>query len=732
MQYDDNSYAFLVNPFAGTDGTGSTYPGAQAPFGMIQVSPDNDLGVSGYRAYCHKIDSFGLTHVQGVGCDNSMDVPFMPVSGREIVSPVGDRRRYSATRRNTKGWAGYFETELPSCHVRLRQTADVHTAMCEISYENSNDAWMVINPSGSRNGVDDASFCIDYTKQLVTGYAVSGGFANNPHRYKLYYAYSFDTAFDSHLLYHGQEPSQDLQAQGKEIGAVIRFHTEGGAPCCVRMKVSISYVSVENALLNMRTEMPHFDFERARVQVQADWEKILHSIDVSGSTYAYRRVFYTSLYRLCQCPVIYNDVNGEYMGCDDVVHTVRPGHNIYVHFSLWDTYRSQAAALALLFPDVSSDMVESMLANAREEPEDCSGLPIWSFAHDDTGIMCGYPADPYIATAYAFGARNFEVSYAHKKMLQTAEFLMKSGPTGGAWWCLDEYKKYGYVPFDVDTAACSRTLEYCVADFSVAQLCKALGDDDNYRKYLARSQSWKHIFDSETRYIRPRMVDGSFMSPFDPAQEAGFMEGNAAQYTWMVPHNISGLVECLGGREEAVRRLDMLCETMLGIGGWWTQVPYCWVGNEPCMADVWEYNWMGAPYRTQDAVRTAIGLWDDTFQGMPGNDDSGTMSAWFIFAALGLYPMIPGVAGFTVSAPLFDRAVIHLHGGDVLITAENASYDNRYIEKMYIGGAESQALWIPFDSLQNGAALHFILSGEPNLTRATSTDNAPPSFDSDI
>ena len=416
------------------------------------------------------------------------------------------------------------------------------------------------------------------------------------------------------------------------------------------------------------------------------------------------------------------------MGFDDQVHVAR-GYTQYANFSSWDIYRGQVQLLALLHPKETSDMIQSLLADEQQS----GGLPVWPVANHDSCMMVGDPACPIIASVYAFGARDFDTKAALKAMVKGATQPDVRPKICPDWGGFDNYLKRGYLSPDDPGAdhhffphsGPSDTLEFAMGDFSIAQFAKTLGDTDTYQTFMKRAQFWRNTFNPQTGYIEPRRHDGSFIA-VDPAAPEYYVEGNGAQYTWMVPYNLRTLFDLMGGNDVVIKRLDQFF-TELNAGA---DRPYLWIGNQPGFAVPWAYDFASAPWRTQAVVRRIqTELFSSRPDGLPGTEDLGAMSAWYVFAALGLYPGIPGVGGFCLSSPLFPSATIHLGNGQIArILGEGASAANPYIQTMTLDDKPYQSTWLPYEVLSRGVTLQFTLGATPNKAWGSRPEDAPPSF----
>ena len=725
-----------VDPFIGTQGAGATYPGAQAPFGMISTGPASnyqDYGGwesrSGYQYNATRIVGFALTHVSGVGLHAAQDLPFMPCVGELSVSPVGPNRDFygsAFTNSRQKASPGFYQVTLETPKTTVSIASRGRSSVVQLDYPATDKANLLFVPPNNGTAISDSSLTIASAAREISGWAASGDFADAPFNtdkfpYRIYFVAKFDRPLASWGTWQNADKKVgETHAFGTTAAAYLRFDCTQQQR--VNIRLAISYVSVENARLNLQREIPAPDLAAVRAATRADWNALLGRIRVTGGSNSKIRSFYTALYHNALQPNVFDDANGQYIGFDKELHQIAPGHHFYVTFSLWDTYRTTAQLQALLAPAIASDMVQSLLLSSVQAPG--GGLPTWSLLNNDTGVMGTYSADPFIANMYAFGARDFDLKLARDRMVMTAMKEMRNGKDGAAWWGLSDYIKLGYKP-----NGASETLEYGIADFSIAQIARAAGDEENYRYFLQRSQNSFNIFNPATGYMQPRAADGSWDGPFSPGMEKGFTEGNSAQYTWMTPQNTARLIELMGGIEKTRARLDDFFDPIL-IEGWNTGQPHYWLGNEPTMGVPYLYNWVGEPWKAQRIARQVIDNYRDVPGGYVGNDDLGTMSALYVFACLGLYPAIPGVGGFTLTAPLFESAEIDLPNGKTLhIRARGAGQDAAYIQSLKLNGQPYGRTWVTLDQLEMGQGeLDFAVSSTPNLRWGAAPQNAPPSF----
>jgi len=730
-------WAQHVNPFIGTVvGSGNTYPGAQVPFGMISWSPQSgDFRGSpgGYSYKNDRINGFGLIHLSGAGCDVTCDLPFMPCTGGLEVSPAINRNAYDSVFSHTNEIAtpGYYAVGLATYGIRFENTVTTRAGIAHLDFPATNAANVILNPNANGVGLQDGVITIDAAKRCISGWAKSGSFCGiKGSDYVVYFHAEFDRPFSAYGTWSGEiKIPGGTVTSGKGLASYVTFDCSSSQR--VMMKVGISFVSAANAKLNLDAEIPKWNFDAVRSAARELWNKHLDQIQIEGGTSEDKTIFYTALYHTLLLPAIFEDVTGQYIGMDNQIHTVADGHHYLSTFSGWDTYRTQAQLWGLLYPDMAADFCSSLLAMSQQSKfKGGGGFPLWSLYNDETLVMAGYPAVPFIANAYVFGATNIDLAACKEVMVDSGRTQRWCGRNLNFTWAhLPAYQKYGYYPADVAGSSCSENVEYAVADFSIAQVCRLTGDEENYEYFLKRSQSIFNLFNPETGYLQRRNKDGKWVEPFDRFSGHGFMEGNAAQYTWTIPYSLNKLIGLLGGREKAEVRLDELTASLAT--GYAYQSHTYQAGNEPCFGIMPVYNWLGRPWKAQAKFRMVMeGCFQNKPDGIPGDDDSGAMSAWYIFGALGMYPEIPGIGGVTVLSPLFPKAVLKLpNGKSITIEAKGASHEAKYIQSMTIDGKPNSKLWVALDELTSDSKLKYVMGVTPNTSWGTDSIDALPSFE---
>jgi predicted alpha-1,2-mannosidase len=734
---DDSDPTRYVNPFIGTDAGapdygfgnegGHVFPGAGYPEGLVQWSPDTTSDAGGYRYSQPLLYGFGVRHFSGRGCSSYQDFPFMPTVGPLGISPGADWGAYSSgySHRSESATPGNYGVHLDKPGVDVNLTVTSRTGFGLLAYPQSQDATLLVNAGGSATGNDEAGTYIHVSGgDEIIGATTSGHFCGSGNSYTLYIAARFDRPFSHFGTWQDAALNPDVRdASGAHSGAYITFDTRGNP--VVKVKFGLSFVSVANARANLDAEDAGWSFNAVRDAASTAWAAKLARIRVTGGTSDEKTIFYTALYHTLFHPNVFSDANGQYIGFDKQVHTA-VGYTQYENFPGWDMYRSEIRLLAVLAPHETSDMLQSLVMDAKQGG---GGLPKWEVANDNSGGMVGDSGDAIIATGYEFGATSFDAAGALEAMDRGASQVGTASSGYIVRPELQDYLTLGYVPQPETggSGSAAVTLEYTSDDFSIAQFARARGDMATYALYLRRAQNWQYLFNQQSGYIEPRHRDGSRVQGFDPISGNGYVEGDGAQYTWMVPYNLRGLFDAMGGNAAVIARLDAHF-TQLNAG---PNSPYALMGNEPEFEVPWEYDFAGAPYKTQQVVRRIeTELFHNMPSGLVGNDDGGALSSWYVWAALGLYPEIPGVPGFVVGSPLFTSATVQLGSGHVLqITAPAAADNVPYVQGLKLNGQPYGSSWLAYSDLAAGATLDFALGATPNTTWGSDPSVAPPSFD---
>jgi predicted alpha-1,2-mannosidase len=764
-------YASEVNPFIGTTNGGNTYPGATLPFGMVAFSPEETplpgkrypiAAPGGYEYRVIGIKGFSLTHLSGTGCTGaSGDIPFMPVTAPVEMSPSTDNSfsMYSSafSHAHEEASPGWYKVELDN-GVTTKLSVTLRTGFAQFAFPADKPANLLIRTSDSEVGSSDAAIKVDPQKKEITGSVTSGNFCGylSPDRRESYYTLYFVAKFDAPFTAGGTWEDKTVHEGATEAHGGTTYGDRGHPPGdkgsgawisfdpsktpVVNMRVAISYVSPENARANFDAESPAgTTVEAVRDAAHKAWNAKLGQIRVEGGAKDQRTIFYTALYHVLLEPNLFSDVDGRYLGMDGKVHTVvAPQHAQYANFSGWDVYRSQLQLLTWLDPQLGSDIAQSLLNQANQNG---GTWDRWTHLTGGTSVMNGDPSAPAIADIYAFGGRDFDVKSAYASLLAAATIPTEKDLShhGCEVQCigqrpgLDQWLKLHYMPVGAPGwGAAADTLEMTSADFGLSELSNDVGDTANARMLRGRAGWWRNIYNPNATpnagYIQPRNADGTWPK-FDPASntsEDGFVEGSGAQYLWMVPYDPQGLFDAMGGNAKAAARLDRyfympdgsLAVTKAGD-------LHAELNNEPSIGDPWLYDFVGQPWKTQSLVHaTATQIWTNTPDGIPGNDDLGEMSSWYVWAALGIYPLYPGRAEFVLGSPLFAEADVERPGGRVTIRAKGAASDAPYIATLKVNGAASNQPWLPASFAQKGGTLDITMSKTPN----TKWGAPPPSF----
>lgn len=733
-----------VNPFVGTDGYGNVYPGAQIPFGGIQISPDTDAhfydAASGYKYNHSSVLGFSLTHLSGTGIPDLGDFLFVPGVGDMKLDPgtrenpdAGYRSRYA----HDKEWASpnYYAVDLLDYGVKAEMTSGVRSGIFRFTYPKSEKAFIMIDMNHTLwHSCEWANLRVLNDSTIVGSKLVKGW---GPERH-VFFAAVFSNKLSGFRIMQDKKPviyntsrfRSSNEAWGKNLMACVSFATNDGEAVTVR--VAVSGVSTDGAVDNLR-ESEGISFDVLKAKGEQLWEKELSKYIVKGDEKT-KRTFYTSAYHAALHPFVFQDADGHYRGLDKNIEKA-DGFTNYTVFSLWDTYRALHPLFNLVHQDLNVDIAYSMLAHYDKSVEKM--LPIWSFYGNETWCMIGYHAVSVLADMIVKDVKGLDYERAYEAMKTTA--------MNRHYDCLPEYRAYGYVPFDKEAESVSKTLEYAYDDYCIAQAARKLGKDKDYEYFLNRALSYQTLIDPETGYMRARDSKGNWRTPFTPIAYEGpgsvngwgdITEGFTVQYTWYVPHDVQGYMNTIG-KKLFKKRLDELFtvelpENIPGAHDIQGRIGAYWHGNEPCHHVAYLYNYLGEPWKCQKWVREIVSrFYGDTPDALSGNDDCGQMSAWYIFNCMGFYPVAPSSNVYNIGSPCVEALTVRLSNGrKIEMTAENWSEKNVYVKELYVNGEKYNKSYLQYDSIRDGVKLHFVMSDVPNYKRATDKESLPPSLSS--
>ena len=720
-----------VNPFSGSGGwfyvCAHNGPAAMTPFGMVRPGPDtacmildkNGLNTSGYYYGDNKLLGFSHTRFIGTGMHKGCNLRVLPAAESRAGALLGQPRdkrwvRFSHSRETA--FPGYYAVELPQDGILAELTATPHGGFHRYTFHGNEAPHLILDVSSRLENKNpfDGHIVIDPDKGEVSGMIKADDGLN------LYYAGRFNRPIAQYGTWKGKQAQPgNREAAGVDIGADISFVPDP-ASRTVELQVAFSYVSGQNARANFDAELAGKSFDDVYAAASRAWEARLATVKVDGGTPAQQRIFYTALFRCFQMPTRFADVNGEYIGFDQKVHK-EDGYTYYTDFSLWDTFRTTHPLYTLIAPKDQRDMMVSLIEMAKID----KGLPRWPAGCRDTGSMFGTPSDVAVSEAYLKGIRDIDINTAYEAMCQTALRGRAPGSNAGDRQGLEYYLQYHYCPADKMDEAVASTLEYCWSDNSISLLAKALGKPEDAALFAAHGQYYRNTWNPATQYFQPRRADGSFMV-FDPLRltymddlrktklAKAYVEGSALQWRWGVPFDSEGLISLFKSPAHFTGELEAYFEnTKPYVLGAWNPGPYYWHGNEPYIHAPYLFNHVGRPDLCQKWVRWICdNMHADDYIGLAGNDDAATLSAWYVFNALGFYP-IAGTTKYELAAPLFDKAEMKLGAGTLTVIAENQGPKNCYVQSVSLNGTPLDRTCINHDEIANGGTLKFVLGPKP-------------------
>lgn len=748
-----NDHVDHVNPFIGTDFFGHTFPGASLPYAMVHVSPDTGTEgwthSAGYIWQANSIIGFSHTHWSGVGMVDGGDILLMPITGKKLhVVPgtaedpdTGYRSRFSHSQESAS--PGYYSVFLEDWDVEVELTTTPRVAFHRYTFPETDESKIILD-LGHQIGEQKES---DWSHlRIVNDRRIEGEKTDGPG--KVYFVAEFSKPF----LYYGTFDAEYVTPesgaavfayknaeQGKNIGAFITYDTAKNEQILV--KVAISYTSIEGARKNLDAELPHWDFDQIKAEARDVWERELSRVKIEGASESQKEIFYTAVYRSLLAQYISQDVDGNYFGADGKIHNAK-GYNFYGSFSCWDTYRTQHPLLTLLAHEHVNDFVKSII----EKTKQYGWLPGQHFQNVFGEGMVGDHLVPVVVDAYLKGFRDYDVEYIYNAMRDKAlEFPKPPISIDAARSGLKYSNELGYIPADRVTESVPKTLEFAYDDWCIAQMAKELGKDEDYKMFMPRAENYKKMWDSQTTFMRPRKADGSWLELlngleqeivdegdhsyykyFDPLMvgrrpNRHYTESNAWQYVWSVQHDVLGLIDLFGGKDNFIAKLDTFFEMSplitppkyVGVVGTIGQYVH---GNQPSHHVPYLYNFAGQPWKTQFRARQVMEqLYKPGPGGLCGNEDMGSLSSWYVLSAMGIYPVTPGSPLYMIGSPLFEKLTLETEKNKIFtVIANNNSPENMYIQRAQLNGQPFNRTWISHEEIVIGGILEFEMGPEPN------------------
>jgi predicted alpha-1,2-mannosidase len=726
---EENDFTRYVDPYIGTAYHGHVFLGANVPFGAVQVGPTNYVKgwdwCSGYHYSDSIVTGFSQLHLSGTGIGDLGDVLITPYTGALKTSPGTPEKPLSGyaskySHKDEKAQAGYYSVLMKDYNIRVELTATERVAVHKYTFPASTEAHIAIN---LENGIGwdqpTETFLKKINATTYVGYRFSTGWAKDQ---RLYFAINLSQPLENIRLFESGKAVSGDSAKGVKVVGILNFASKKDEE--IILKVGISPVSEKNALANIQAEVPGWDVKKVAQDAHDAWNKELGKISIKGKSEQDLRTFYTALYHAFIAPVLFNDHNGDYRGADKKVYT-HPGFQNYSIFSLWDTYRAAHPLYSIVEPERINDLVKTMLAIYQQQGK----LPVWHLMGNETDCMVGYSDIPVIADAYFKGFKGFDPELAFEAMKASSmrdDYGMKF------------LKEKGYIPADKEKESVSKALEYCISDWCIAQMAKKLGKTQDFEYYSKRAVSYAQYFDPKTQFIRAKLDNGKFREPFSPFQSihewGDYTEGNAWQYTWLVPQDVEGLIKLFGGDQPFITKLDSLftvhgdmgekaSSDISGLIGQYAQ------GNEPSHHITYLYAYAGEQWKTAEKVRYILrNLYTDKPDGLCGNEDCGQMSAWYILSALGFYPANPASGAFVFGSPLFDEVTINLpQGKQFIVKAVNNSDKNIYIQSVKLDNKPYTRTFITYTDIMKGGLLEIEMGPQPNKQFGVALDDRPAS-----
>lgn len=704
-----------VDQYIGTGGHGHVFMGANVPFGLVQLGPTSIPQswdwTSGYHISDTTVIGFAHTHLNGTGIGDLSDILIMPVVGDVKFDRGTEDDQESGmwsyfSRKSEKVKPGYYGLHLDRYNVDVELTATPRVGFHKYTFHETDDARIVINlENGTCWDSPVETFITQENDKVVSGYRFSKGWANAQ---RIYFTAEFSRPIKDFRVYDKYEEIDGVSLTSQRTYGQAYFGSDIDEP--IYVKVALSPVSIDNAKLNMQAEMPGWDFEKTVEKAELAWNEELNKIKIETNDESVKRIFYTGMYHTMIAPSVFCDVNGEYRGSDGKNYP-NEGFVNYTTFSLWDTYRAAHPLMTIIHPEKMSDIINTMLHIYKQQGK----LPVWHLMGCETDCMVGNSGIPVVADAILKDFDGFNKELAYEAMKASA-MLDERG--------LKYMKEYGYIPYDKEPEGLSKCMEYALDDWTIAQVAKVMGKEEDYNYFMDRSKAYKHYFDPQTGFMRGLSSEGVFRTPFNPFEsihrDNDYTEGNAWQYTWLVPHDINGLVDLFGTKEAFIQKLDSLfiVEGELGdhaspdISGLIGQYAH---GNEPSHHVLYLYPYLDQAWKTAEKVRQVLTeLYFDKPDGLSGNEDVGQMSAWYILSALGFYQVEPAGGKYIFGSPIVDKAVLKVGENKTFtILVHNNSAENIYIQQITLNGKPYDKFYINHEDIIQGGTIEFTMSNAP-------------------
>jgi predicted alpha-1,2-mannosidase len=720
----------FVDPFIGSGGHGHVFVGANVPFGGVQLGPSNFYKGWDWSSSYHHTDSIikGFTHLNlsGTGMTDLSDFIVMPAVGKRKIWAGNQEHPNDAfasfySKKTEVAKAGYYSVMLDDYNIKAELTASERVGMHRYTFPKSKQARVIIDLTEGNSDITVDTFIKQVNETTFQGYRFSKGWAADQREY---FTLVLSKPVTNFVLYDRNDKVEGTQAKGNYMKGFLEFETTENE--VIYVKMGVSPVSSENALANIKAEIPHWNFDKIVKDADDKWNNELSKITIETTDLSKKRIFYTAMYHTMIAPNLFNDANGQYRGTDKKVYE-NQGFTNYTLFSLWDTYRAAHPLYTLSQPERISDMINSMLAIFDQQGK----LPVWHLRGNETNTMPGYSAIPVVVDACLKGFEGFDLERAYN--------AVKVSATGNFEPGVEDLMKLGYIPADHGPESVASAMEYAIADWAISKLAEKLGKKEDAVYFAKRAKAYKQYFNKETRFMRGKLEDGSWRSPFDPVSAQhrvnDYCEGNAWQYLWLVPQDPEGLIELLGGDEPYIAKLDELFSmsseldegASIDITGLIGQYAH---GNEPSHHTTYMYAYAGAQYKIADNVDYILNeLYTDQPDGLSGNEDCGQMSAWYVLSSMGFYSVNPANGMYVFGRPLFDEVNMKVSGNKTFkIQTENNSAENIYIQSVSLNGKPYTKSFITHKNILKGGTLKFVMGGKPNIEFGKKDEDRPKSI----